>query len=132
MRRTVLTALTVAGVAVPLVAGTAIATAKDSRSSAGFEIEIDPELDARFGPRPVNAVAAAAIVAERFPGARVVEAELDEEGGRPIWEIEYVLRGSGREVDVDAVDGQILTGDDEPDNANADDDDSGDDSGDDD
>lgn len=116
MRRSLLIAVTVAGVAVPLAAGTALATADDSAerasSPAGFEIEIDPELDARFGPRPVNAVQAAGIVTQRFPGARVLEAELDEQAGGPIWEMEFRLDGDEREVTVDAVTGAIL-GDDE-------------------
>jgi hypothetical protein len=110
MRPPLLIAVLAVGVAVPLIAGTAVAGAKERRTANGFEIEIDPDLDAKFGPRPVNAVAPAAIVTRRFPGARVVEAELDERAGRPIWEIEFVLRGSEREVDVDAVDGRILTG----------------------
>jgi uncharacterized membrane protein YkoI len=117
MRRSLLVAFTIVGVALPLAAGTALATAKDSRddtrTAAGFELEIDPELDARFGPRPVNATQAAAIVEQRFPGARVIEAELDEENGGPIWEMEFVLGGREREVDVDAVSGAILAGDDD-------------------
>ena len=118
MRRATLIAVVVAGVAVPLAAGTAIASASSSpsssfSSSAGFEIEIDPELDARFGPRPVNAVAAAAIVTGAFPGARVLEAELDERDGGPIWEMEFALGGDEREVEVDAVDGRILGRDDD-------------------
>lgn len=117
MRRILLVAVSVVGVGLPLVAGTALATAKDSRdnvrSSAGFEIEIDPELDARFGPRPVNAVQAGTIVVQRFPGARVLEAELDERGGGPIWEMKFALNGDEREVEVDAVDGTILRGGDD-------------------
>ena len=118
MRRALLVAVTIAGVGVPLVVGTALASAKDSRdrsrpaATAGFEIEIDPELDARFGPRPVNAVQAAAIVTQRFAGARVVEAELDERDGGPIWEMEFILGGRDQEVDVDAETGAILAGDD--------------------
>ena len=46
------------------------------RRNAGFEIEIDPERDAEFGPRPVNAVQAAAIVTRQFPSARMLGAEL--------------------------------------------------------
>lgn len=115
MRRPLLVAFTIAGVALPLAAGTALANAKDSRddvrAAAGLEVEIDPELDARFGPRPVNAVQAAAIVERRFPGARVIEAELDEQGGGPIWEMEFLLGGREREVDVDAVSGAILADD---------------------
>ena len=97
--------------------GTAIASAgddDDDRRSAGIargsglEIEIDPELDARFSPRAVNAVQAAAIVERAFPGARAVEAELDEEDGDPIWEIEFVRAGREDEVDVDATSGAIL------------------------
>jgi uncharacterized membrane protein YkoI len=116
MRRSLLIAVTVVGVAVPLGAGTALAMADDSaerrNTSAGFEIDIDPELDAKFGPRPVNAVQAAAIVTGRFPGARVIEAELDERAGGPIWEMEFQLRGDENEVEVDAVTGAILGGDD--------------------
>lgn len=115
MRRPLLVAFTIVGVALPLVAGTALATAKDSRdgvrAAAGFDLEIDPELDARFGPRPVNAAQAAAIVEQRFPGARVVEAELDEQNGGPIWEMEFSLGGREREVNVDAVSGAILADD---------------------
>ncbi|MCM4082505.1 PepSY domain-containing protein [Paractinoplanes hotanensis] len=113
MRRSLLVAVTVVGVVVPLSAGTALAMAGDSAdrrsTSAGFEIEIDPELDAKFGPRPVNAVEAADIVTRRFPGARVLEAELDERAGGPIWEMEFRLRGNENELDVDAVTGAILT-----------------------
>ncbi|WP_197945846.1 PepSY domain-containing protein [Phytohabitans suffuscus] len=107
-----------AGAAIPILGAAALATAGDDdrrrtgANEAGFEIEIDPELDARFGPRPVNAVQAAAIVTERFPGARVIEAELDEEDGEPIWEIEFILRGDEREVDVSGNDGRILDEDD--------------------
>ncbi len=76
-----------------------------------FELEIDPELDARFGPRPVNAVQAAVIVTDRF-GGQVVEAELEEANGRPIWEME--LQGAAvQKVDVDALDGTISTGGDD-------------------
>ncbi|MEV1286551.1 PepSY domain-containing protein [Micromonospora sp. NPDC049679] len=123
MRRTFLAAITVAGVAVPLVTGTALAMADDDRerrtrtqaaaprgAAGAFEIEIDPELDARFGPRPVNAVKAAAIVTRQFAGARVTEAELDERDGGPIWEVKFLLGGGEREVDVDAVTGSILDG----------------------
>ncbi len=114
MRRSLLIMITVAGVAVPLAAGTALATADDSAgrrgTAAGFEIEIDPELDARFGPRPVNAVQAAGIVTRRFPGARVLEAELDERDGGPIWEMKFQQGGDEGEVDVDAVTGAILGG----------------------
>lgn len=116
MRRTLLIAVTAAGVAVPLALGTALASAgdRDERTRAGgFEIEIDPELDARFGPRPVNAVQAAGIVVRRFPGARVLEAELDERAGGPIWEMEFRVGGDERKVDVDAVTGAILGGDDD-------------------
>ena len=110
MRKPFLIAVIAAGVALPLVAGTAIATAGQR---SGFEIEIDPELDREFGPRPVNAVAAKGIVEAAFPGARVTEAELDEENGGPIWEMEFILRGDEREVDVDAVTGDLLTDDDD-------------------
>ena len=114
MRRAVLVAITVGGVALPLVAGTALASAKDGRDRVGvpagggaaFELRIDPELDERFGPRPVNAAQAVVIATDRF-GGQAVRAELDEENGRPIWEI-GLAGGSVGEVDVDAVDGEVL------------------------
>lgn len=113
MRRTLQLAITAVAVGIPLVAGSALAVADDSddrrqtRGAAGFEIEIDAELDAAFGPRPVNAVQAAAIVRAEFTGARVTEAELDERDGGPIWEVKFQLGGGEREVDVDAVTGLI-------------------------
>ncbi|MFV2020579.1 PepSY domain-containing protein [Micromonospora sp. LOL_023] len=119
MRRAVLAAIVAVGVGVPLVVGTAMASADDDRrvvrsgdAAARLEIDIDPELDAKFGPRPVNAVQAAQLVEQAFPGARVIEAELDEEDGGPIWEMEFILNGREREVDVDAVTGGILRDDD--------------------
>ncbi len=118
MRRAILMAVAVTGVGVALGAGTSLAVAndRDDRVAAppggpAFELEIDPELDARFGPRPVNAVQAAGIVTGRF-GGRVVEAELDEEDGRPIWEMKLV-GADVSEVDVDATNGAILGGGDD-------------------
>ncbi|GAA1646563.1 PepSY domain-containing protein [Actinoplanes couchii] len=134
MRRSLLIGATIAGAGVFLAVGTALASADDSAerrgggttagieiederrsgsatagsTTAGFEIEIDPELDARFGPRPVNAVQAAAIVTQRFPGARVIKAELDKRDDRPTWEVEFVLGGREDEVEVDAVNGAII------------------------
>ncbi|WP_111135113.1 PepSY domain-containing protein [Micromonospora deserti] len=63
-------------------------------------------------PRPVNAVRAAELVTIRFPGAHVTEAELDEVGGGPIWEVKFQLGGGENEVNVDAVTGAIFGGDD--------------------
>jgi uncharacterized membrane protein YkoI len=127
MRRTVLTMVTGAGLVLALIAGTALANAKERdeqpststpRAIPNFELEIDPELEARFGPRPVNAVQAAAIIADAFPGARVTEAELDERNGGPIWEMKFDIGGDEDEADVDAVTGAILgddSGDDDSD-----------------
>jgi uncharacterized membrane protein YkoI len=125
MRKAVLFAIAASTVGASLIAGTALASANDRddrREQIGriavaagppFELEIDPELDAQFGPRPVNAVEAAEIVTARF-GGRVVEAELDEENGRPIWEME--LSGATVDkVDVDAINGAIIGGDDDDD-----------------
>jgi uncharacterized membrane protein YkoI len=117
MRKSVL--VITAGVGLALVAGTSLASAKDrdDRRPAlttpradrpPFDLEIDPELDAEFGPRRVNAAQAAEIVADAFPGARVTEAELDEENDGPIWEMKFELGGGKREVDVDADTGAIL------------------------
>jgi uncharacterized membrane protein YkoI len=107
-----------------MMAGTALASANDrddradrerriGQVAAGppFDLEIDPDLDAQFGPRPINAVRAAEIVTARF-GGRVVEAELEEEDGRPYWEME--LTGAAVDkVDVDAINGAILGSDDD-------------------
>ncbi|MGN9776315.1 PepSY domain-containing protein [Micromonospora sp. H33] len=116
MRRAATWTVAVTGVALPLIVGTALASAKDGRDRVatppggpGFELRIDPELDARFGPREVNAVQAAEIVTARF-GGRVVRAELDEAGGRPIWEMKLDGARAG-EVDVDATTGAVLAGD---------------------
>lgn len=97
--------------AVPGATSAVELTSSDDESVAraadgtAFELEIDPELDARFGPRPVNGVRAAGIAVEAF-GGRVVAVELDEEGGRPIWEVELV-GAAVDEIDVDAIDGRI-------------------------
>jgi uncharacterized membrane protein YkoI len=115
MRKAALIAITVVGIGLPLVAGTALATANDRRDRVAvpadgpaFDLEIDPDLDAQFGPRPINAVQAADIVTSRF-GGRVVEAKLDEEDGRPIWEME-LAGASVSKVDVDAINGTIING----------------------
>ncbi|MEH0824283.1 MULTISPECIES: PepSY domain-containing protein [unclassified Micromonospora] len=112
MRRALLLTVAAGGM---LLAGTAVAAAKDGRDRVAtppggpaFELRIDPELDARFGPRPVNAVQAAEIVTARF-GGQVTRAELDEANGRPIWEIDLSGARVG-EVDVDAIDGTVLGG----------------------
>ena len=42
------------------------------------------------------------------PGFGQTEAELDEENGGPIWEMEFVRAGREGEVDVDADTGAIL------------------------
>ncbi|GGK29010.1 hypothetical protein GCM10010124_22210 [Pilimelia terevasa] len=119
MRTTLITAI--AGITLALVVGTATANAKDRGErrtppaspggQPGFDLEIDPELDARFGPRPVNASRAAAIVADAFPGARVTEAELDEADGVPIWEVKFRQGRGQAEVEVDAITGGILSDD---------------------
>ncbi|GGQ87569.1 PepSY domain-containing protein [Couchioplanes azureus] len=119
MRKAVITAA--AGFALVLTAGTAVASAKDrderrvavpaAPARPSFDLEIDPELDARFGPRRVNATQAAAIVENAFPGARVTEAELDEAGGAPIWEMKFERNGREGEVDVDATTGALLADD---------------------
>jgi len=97
--------------AVPGATSAVELTSSDDESVAraadgtAFELEIDPELDARFGPRPVNGVRAAEIAVDAF-GGRVEAVELDEEGGRPIWEVELV-GAEVDEIDVDAIDGRI-------------------------
>ncbi|MFI8308927.1 PepSY domain-containing protein [Streptomyces sp. NPDC085927] len=120
MRKAKLIALAGGGVLLSVTVGVAFASAGQSEqtssveqvtvraASAGFEIEIDPELDARFGPRPVNAVQAAGIVTDSRPGARVVKVELDEEGGRAVWEVEARDGGGDIEALVDAFTGRIV------------------------
>ncbi|MEU6524514.1 PepSY domain-containing protein [Streptomyces sp. NPDC046924] len=134
MRKAKLIALAGGGVLLSVTVGAALASAGQSEqassgeqvtvraASAGFEIEIDPELDARFGPRPVNAVQAAGIVTDSRPGARVVKVELDEEGGRAVWEVEARDRGGEIEALVDAFTGRIVGQDSEPSEDRAEDD----------
>ncbi|GAA2529600.1 hypothetical protein GCM10010201_31080 [Pilimelia columellifera subsp. columellifera] len=50
-------------------------------------------------------------MADAFPCARVTEAELDERGDGPIWEMKFDLGGREREVDVDADNGAVLGSD---------------------
>jgi hypothetical protein len=116
MRRALTWSVAAVGVAVPLIVGTALASAKDGRDRVAtppggpaFELRIDPELDAEFGPRRVNAVQAAEIVTDRF-GGQVVRAELDEEDGRPIWKMDLSGARVG-EVEVDATTGDLLADD---------------------
>ncbi len=46
---------------------------------------------------------------QRHPGARLLEAELEEEDGRYIYEIELLTRGGQvRELDFDAASGRLL------------------------
>ena len=46
---------------------------------------------------------------ERYPGARLLEAELEEERGRYIYEIELLTAdGLARELEFDARDGRLL------------------------
>ncbi|MGX1567879.1 PepSY domain-containing protein [Streptomyces sp. NPDC055506] len=121
MRKTKLFTLVGGGLLLCVSVGAAVASAGQperapsgqqvtvrAASSAGFEIEIDPELDAQFGPRPVNAVQAAGIVTDSRPGARVVKVELDEEGGRAVWEVEAQDGSGGLEALVDAFTGQLV------------------------
>jgi uncharacterized membrane protein YkoI len=98
-------------------AGSGLAAAKDgdrddddvrqAPNSAPFELEIDPDIDAQFPDRPVNAAAAADIVTRAFGGGTVTEVELEEEG-RPYWEVRVSLGGGEVKADVDAFSGQIL------------------------
>lgn len=74
-----------------------------------FELRIERDLDRQFGPRPVGAVDAAQIVTDRF-GGDVRRAELDEDGGGPVWRID-VAGGDVSEVDVSALDGRVLLDD---------------------
>lgn len=46
---------------------------------------------------------------QRYPGARLLEAELELEHGRHIYEIELLTaEGIARELEVDAADGRLL------------------------
>ncbi|MEV4788286.1 PepSY domain-containing protein [Streptomyces tuirus] len=121
MRKTKVFTLLGGGLLLSVTAGAALASAGQAEqepqgrqatvraaSPAGFEIEIDPELDAQFGPRPVNAVQAAAIITDNRPGARVIKVELDEEGGRAVWEVEAQDGAGDVEALVDAFTGQIV------------------------
>ncbi|AXG78782.1 PepSY domain-containing protein [Streptomyces paludis] len=140
MRKTKLLALVGGGLLLSVTVGAAFASAGQAErapaggqatvraaSDVGFEIEIDPELDAQFGPRPVNAVQAAQIVIAGNPGARVFKVELDEEGGRAVWEVEARVAAGGIEVLVDAFNGRIVGQDGDEDGEDDDDEDGDDD-----
>ena len=46
---------------------------------------------------------------ERYPGARLLEAELEEEHGRYIYELELLTRqGEVRDIELDAANGELL------------------------
>lgn len=46
---------------------------------------------------------------QRYPGARLLEAELEQEHGRYIYEIELLTAdGVARELELDAADGRLL------------------------
>jgi uncharacterized membrane protein YkoI len=117
MRRRVLVALTVGFLA---AGGGAVALAKDgggsersvARTADGqtFELRIDAELNARFGPRRVGGAKAAEIVTGQLGGGRVTRVELEEAAGRPIWEVKVIFSGAERKVAVDATSGRILAG----------------------
>jgi len=48
-------------------------------------------------------------IMERYPAARLLEVELDEEHGRYVYEVEVLtVQGVVRELELDAGDGRIL------------------------
>jgi uncharacterized membrane protein YkoI len=111
------------GIAAFIIGGSGLALADDDddrrRARPGvstgqaqtFELEIDPELDAQFPNRPVNGAFAARIVTDSLGGGQVTEVELEEDAGRPYWDVKVDFRDREFEVSVDAIDGQILGGD---------------------
>lgn len=114
MRTTVVIALAAVGMVLSLTVGGALASAGQTEpdtgartAAGGFDREIDPEPDARFGPRQLNAAQAADIVTARFTGARVVKVELGKDDKRPVWEVEAQRAGDAFTVDVDATDGRV-------------------------
>lgn len=113
------------GIAAFIIGGAGLALADDDddldRARAGarqvavsqpaaqsFELEIDPEIDAEFPNRPVNGARAARIVTNALGGGQVTEVELEEEDGRPYWEVKAEFQGREVELNVDAFDGQLL------------------------
>jgi len=131
MRKMVMATLVGGGITVFLMGGTGLALADDdddrNRVSARsgqvvaaapqaaaprFELEIDPELDAQFPNRPVNGAEAAEIVVDAIGGGQVTEVELDEEDGRPYWEVKAEFQGREVEVNVDAFNGDLIGDDD--------------------
>jgi uncharacterized membrane protein YkoI len=108
------------GIAAFIIGGSGLALADDDddrgRARLGvstgqaraFELEIDPELDAQFPNRPVNGALAARIVTDSLGGGQVTEVELEEDDGRPYWEVKADLQGREFEVSVDAINGRIL------------------------
>lgn len=123
MRRTVLATVVGGGIAAFLMGGTGLALADDDddrtratqvvgqqAAAQRFELEIDPELDAQFPDRPVNGAAAAQIVTDALGGGRVSEVELEEEDGRPYWEVKVEIQGREVAFNVDALNGDLVDG----------------------
>lgn len=88
----------------------------------GIELDIDADTgevvrrsaESVQSAPPIGIEAAMTSALEASPGGAVMQAELDDEGGRTTWEIAVDL-GSGAEVDVhvDATTGEVVSVDDD-------------------
>ena len=76
---------------------------------AGRDLEQDEALRLRQAGviQPLDALLRPLL--ERYPGARLLEAELEEEHGRYIYELELLTRqGEVRDIELDAANGELL------------------------
>ena len=76
---------------------------------AGRDLEQDEALRLRQAGviQPLDALLRPLL--ERYPGARLLEAELEEEHGRYIYELELLTRqGEVRDIELDASSGAVL------------------------
>jgi uncharacterized membrane protein YkoI len=73
------------------------------------DIDQDEVLQLRRGGELLPFEAVLRVALDRYPGARLLEVELEEEDGRYIYELELLTTGgSVRELEIDARSGELL------------------------
>jgi uncharacterized membrane protein YkoI len=100
--------------ALALTAGPAVADYKSSARISDIERTDAQEIAAMRKVAKLDLSEAKAVAAKRFPRARIVEAELDNEDGNVVYEIELLEGTMTRTLIVDAGNGGILEESSEP------------------
>lgn len=73
------------------------------------DLDQDEALQLRRSGELLPFEAVLAIAFERYPGASLLEAELEQEDGRYLYELELLTRENGvRELEIDARNGAVL------------------------